>query len=61
MVENIHYFKVAVAGSGGRGELAVVERQRNGTFSQSGKLGHSCTKITKSRLYDSRVRFVIVH
>ena len=42
--------------------LAVVEGQRNGKFSQNGKVGHSCVRVTKSRLYDSRVRdHVIVH
>ena len=42
--------------------------ERNGKFSQNGKfgqndvLGHSCTKVTKGKLYDSRVRDqVIVH
>ena len=42
--------------------------ERNGKFSQNGKfgqnvkLGHSCTKMTKGKLYDSRVRdHVIVH
>ena len=49
------------------GALAVVEGQRNGKFSQSGKfgfgkLGHSCVRMTKGRPYDSRVRdHVIVH
>ena len=44
------------------GDLAVVEGQRNGKFSQNGKfgqngkLGHSCVRVTKGRLYDSRVR-----
>ena len=32
------------------------------TTSQNGKLGHSCVRVTKSRLYDSQVRdHVIVH
>ena len=42
--------------------------ERNGKFSlkgkfgQNGKLGHSCVRVTKGRLYDSRVRdHVIVH
>ena len=39
--------------------------ERNGKFSkfgQNGKLGHSCTNVTKGKLYDSRVRdHVIVH
>ena len=40
----------------------MVEGQRNGEFSQNGKLGLSCARVTKSRLYDSRVRdHVIVH
>ena len=45
------------------GDLAVVEGQRNGKFGQNGKLGHSCARVTKSRLYDSWVRDndVIVH
>ena len=41
------------------GDLAAVEGQRDG---QNGKLGHSCGRVTKGRLYDSRVRdHVIVH
>ena len=28
----------------------------NSKFSQNGKLGHSCVRVTKSRLYESRVR-----
>ena len=44
------------------GDLAVVEGQRNGKLSQNGKLGHSCVRVTKGRLYDSQVRdHVIVH
>ena len=50
------------------GDLAAVEGQRNGKFSQNGKvgengkLGHSCVRVTKEKLYDSRVRdHVIVH
>ena len=31
------------------GDLAVVEGQRNGKFSQNCKLGHSCARVTKSR------------
>ena len=49
-------------------DLAVAEGQRNGKFSLNGKfgqnckLGHSCVRVTKGRLYDSRVRdHVIVH
>ena len=44
------------------GDLAAVEGQRNGKFNQNckfgwnGKLGHSCVRVTKGRLYDSRVR-----
>ena len=40
----------------------MAEGQRNGKFSlngkfgQNGKLGHSCVRVTKGRLYDSRVR-----
>ena len=37
------------------GDLAVVEGQRNG------KLGHLCARVTKSRLYDSRVGDHVVH
>ena len=40
----------------------MAEGQRNGKFSQNGKLGHSCVRVTKGRLYDSQVRDrVIVH
>ena len=47
----------------------MAEGQRNGKFSlngkfgQNGKLGcHSCVRVTKGRLYDSRARDrVIVH
>ena len=35
---------------------------QNGKFGQNGKLGHSCTNVTKGKLYGSRVRdHVIVH
>ena len=44
------------------GDLAVAEGQRNGNFSLSGKLGHSCARVTKSRHYDSQIRdHVVVH
>ena len=50
------------------GNMTVAEGQRNSKFSQNGKfghrgkLGHSCVRVTKGRLYDSRVRDgVIVH
>ena len=50
------------------GDLAVAERQKNGKFSlngkfgQNGKFGHSCVRVTKGKLYDSRVRnHIIVH
>ena len=50
------------------GAVAVAEGQRNGKFSlngkfvQSGKLGHSCVRVTKGRLYNSLVRYhVTVH
>ena len=37
-------------------------RERNGKFSQNGKLGHSCTNVTKVNPYDSRVSYhAIVH
>ena len=41
------------------GDLAVAEGQRNslnGKFGQNGKIGHSCVRVTKGRLYDSQVR-----
>ena len=28
--------------------------ERNGKFGQNGKLGHSCTNVTKGKLYGSR-------
>ena len=28
------------------GDLATVKGQRNGKFSQNGKLGHSCVRVT---------------
>ena len=35
---------------------------RNGKFGQNGKLGHSCTNVTKGKLYGSRVsNHAIVH
>ena len=34
------------------GDLAVAEGQRNGKFSLNGKLGHSCVRVIKGRLYD---------
>ena len=37
------------------------EGQRNGEFSQNGKLGRSCARVTKRRLYESRVRDHVVH
>ena len=38
------------------------EGQRNGKFSQNGKLSHSCVRVTKGRLYESRITdHVIVH
>ena len=50
------------------GDLTLAEGQRNGNFGQNckfgwnGKLGHSCVRVTKGRLYDSQVRdHVIVH
>ena len=41
------------------GDLTAAEGQRNGEFSLNGKfrqLGHSCVRVTKGRLYGSRVR-----
>ena len=29
--------------------------ERTGKFSQNGKFGHSCTNVTKGKLYDSQV------
>ena len=43
------------------GNVAVVGGQRNGRFSQNGKLGNSCVRVTKSKLYDSQVRDHAVH
>ena len=43
------------------GDLAVVEGQRNAKFSQNGKLGHSCVRVMKGRLYESWVRDHDVH
>ena len=37
------------------GDLTVFEVQRNGKFSQNGKLGHLCVRVTMSRLYESLV------
>ena len=35
---------------------------QNGKFGRNGKLGHSCTNVTKGKLYDSRVSdHAIVH
>ena len=35
---------------------------QNGKFCLNGKLGHSCARVTKSKLYDSRSRdHVVVH
>ena len=33
----------------------MVEWQRDGKFSQNGKLDHSCARVTKSRFYVSWV------
>ena len=65
--ENINYNYDSGSGPGQQlhsqsspGDLAVVEGQKNGKFSQNskfgqnGKLGHSCVRVTKGRLYDSR-------
>ena len=68
--ENInHYIYDSDSGPGRQlysqsspGDLAAVEVQRNGKFSQNGKLGLSCVRVTKSRLYEPWVRDrVIVH
>ena len=32
------------------GDVAVAEGQRNGKFSQNGKLGDSCVRVSKGRL-----------
>ena len=42
------------------GDLAVVEGQRNVKFSVNGKLGRSCTRVTKGKLYDSSVRCHVI-
>ena len=46
----------------------MVEAQRNGKFSlngkfsEKGKLGNTCVRVTKDRLYESRVSdHVVVH
>ena len=45
---------------GGRGRES--RRAEECKFSQNGKLGHSCVRVMKSRLYDSWVRdHVVVH
>ena len=41
----------------GRGMVSsvrMVKFVQNGKFGQNGKLGHSCTKVTKGKLYGSR-------
>ena len=43
------------------GDLAVAEGQMNGKFGQNGKLGHSCARVRKGKLYDSRVRDHVMH
>ena len=45
------------------GDLAVVEGQRNGKFSQNGKLhvGHSCARVMKGRPSKSQIREYVVH
>ena len=43
------------------GDLTVAEGQRNGKFSQNGKLGHSCTRVIKTNLVSSRVRDLVEH
>ena len=49
--KNINYIYDSDSGSGlqlhsqsSPGDLTVVEGQRNGKFSQNGKLGHSCVE-----------------
>ena len=40
----------------------MAEGQMNDKFSLNGKVGHSCARVMKSRLYDFRVRdHVVVH
>ena len=34
--------------------LGLSPGERNGKFSQNGKLGHSCTNVTKGKLYGSQ-------
>ena len=40
----------------GRGMVSCQNGRfvQNGTFGQNGKLGHSCTNVTKGKLYGSR-------
>ena len=43
----------------GRGMVSSVQ---NGKFGQNGKLGHSCTNVTKRKLYGSQDSdYAIVH
>ena len=40
----------------------VIKFSQKGKFGQNGKLGHSCTNVTKGKLYDSQVSdHAIVH
>ena len=38
------------------GDLAAVEGQRSCKFSHNGKLGHSCVRVAKGKLYETRFR-----
>ena len=41
--------------------VSMVEGQRDGKLSQNGKLGHSCARVMKSRLYETQVRDHVLH
>ena len=50
------------SGSGQQLHCRSSPGERNGKFGQNGNLGHSCTNVTKGKLYDSRVSdHAIVH
>ena len=38
----------------GPGQQLHSQFSQNGKFGQNGKLGHSCTNVTKGKLYGSR-------
>ena len=49
----IKYFPYIVSGRSSPGERNGKFSQ-NGKFGQNGKLGHSCTNVTKGKLYGSQ-------